>query len=122
MSGFVWPPNIDIFDQNLKKVEIFMSCFFTCHVLVKFSPLFGDHWLQRAGKGSRRFRAPRQWSHWWETEQQTRGLNQDCYMSQKSANMQANVIYPKINFLYWYRNMLFFKVSHFEHSDKILLH
>ena len=75
-----------------------MSCFFTCHVLVKFFSLFGDHRLRRAGRGSRRFMGPRQWLHWWETEQQTRGLNQDCYMSEKSANVQANAICPKIRF------------------------
>ena len=77
--------HIDIFDQNLKKVWIF--CVWFLYVLVKFSPLFGDHRLQHAGKGSRRFRGPRQWSHWWETEQKTRGLNQDCYVSEKSKNV-----------------------------------
>ena len=75
-----------------------MSRFFTCHVLEKFSPLFGDHWLQRAGRGNRRFKGPRQWSHWWETEPHTRGLNQDCYVSEKSANVQVNAICPKISF------------------------
>ena len=87
--------HIDIFDKKLKKV--WMVCVM-CHVLVKFSPLFGDHRLQRAERGSRRFRCPRQWSHWWETEQQTRGLNQDWYVSKKSANVQANAIRPKIRF------------------------
>ena len=75
--------------------EFSVSPFFTCHVLVKFSPLFSDHWLQRAGRGSRRSRGPRQWSHWWAIEEQTRGLNQDCYVSKKSTNVQANTICPK---------------------------
>ena len=75
-----------------------MSRFFTCHVLAKFSRLFGDHGLQRAGKGSRRFRGTRQWLHRLETEQQTRRLNQDCYVSKKSTNVQANALCPKISF------------------------
>ena len=37
--------HIDIFDQTLKKFEFSLSCYFTCPVLVKFSPLFGDHRL-----------------------------------------------------------------------------
>ena len=92
-----------------------------CHVLVKFSPLFGDHRLQRAGRGSRRFRSPRQWTHWWETEQQTRGLNQDCYVSVKSANVQANAIGLKIRFFsYWYRNLLFFQNKSFSTFGQIV--
>ena len=39
--------HIDISDQNLKKFEFSVSCYFTCSVLVKFSPLFGD---QRLGE------------------------------------------------------------------------
>ena len=61
--------HIDIIDQNLKKVWIFSVLLFC--VLVKCSPLFGEHRLQRAGRGSRRFRAPRRTSHKRETEQQT---------------------------------------------------
>ena len=60
--------HIDLFDQNPKKFEFSVSRYFTCHVFVKFFPLFGDHRLQRSGRGGRRFRAPRQWLHWWETE------------------------------------------------------
>ena len=55
--------HLDMFDQNLKKVEFSVSRYFTCSVLVKFSALFGDHWLQCARRGRRKFRASRQASH-----------------------------------------------------------
>ena len=37
--------HIDYFDQNLKKIEFSVSRYFRCSVLLKFSPLFGDHRL-----------------------------------------------------------------------------
>jgi hypothetical protein len=42
-------------------------------------------------------------------------------MSVKSANVQANAICSKIHFSYWCMNLLFFKISHSAHSDKLLL-
>ena len=101
--------HIDILDQNIKKIKIFCVSLLCVLSSCEVSPLFGDHRLQRAGRESRRFRAPCQMLHQKETEQQTRGLNQDCYMSAKSASVQANAICPKIIFFYWYRNLLFFK-------------
>ena len=95
-----------------RKFEFSVSCYFTCSVLVQSSSLFGDHRLQRAGRGSRSFRAPHQTSHCRVTEQQTRGLNQDCYMSAKSANVQENAICPKISKK---------KISPCAHLDKLLL-
>ena len=53
MSGFVWPPNtfIRIFlTKTYTKFEFSVSRFFTCHVLVKFSPLFVEHGCSALGK------------------------------------------------------------------------
>ena len=76
---------------------------------VKFCPLFSDHRLQRTERGSRRFRGSRQWTA-------------DCHVSEKSANVQANNICPKIRFFVClYSNLLFFKISYSAHSDKMLV-
>ena len=50
------------------------------------------------GEKNRRFRGPRQKSHYRETEQQTRGLNKDCYVSVNSANVQEMPYVRKKNF------------------------
>ena len=113
--------HINIFDQNLKKVWIFCVSFLYKPCSCKVSPLFGDHRLQRAGRGSKRFMGPRQCSHWRETEQQTRGFNQDCYVSKNPKMCRQMPYVRKSVFSYWYRNLLFFKISHSAHSDKMLL-
>ena len=40
-------------------------------------PLFGDH---RLGEEAEDSEGPRQTAHYRETEQQTRGLTEDCYV------------------------------------------
>ena len=68
---------------------MFLQSFLTCSVTTGCMAL-GEEAGDSGGPG--------QWSHWRETEQQTRGLNQDCNMSVKSANVQANAICQKILF------------------------
>ena len=50
--------HIDMLTKTYRMFKFSVSRYFTCSVLVKFSLLFGDHRLQCAWIGSRRFRAP----------------------------------------------------------------
>ena len=80
---------------------------------MKFPPLFGDH-----GQGDEA--GDPEGALGRENEQQTRGLNQDCYLS---ANPQIceQMTFVQKSFFFWFRNLLFLKIGHSTHLDEMLL-